>query len=184
MRQLKIAFVLALAVILQSSLKAVWQPFSYVDLPLIVVIYFALQRDALQALIIGAAAGLATDALGAGGLLGAGGFTKTLVAFIIATLSTRVMLDNSLVRIPVLAGAALLDATVYVLLHRMLGQPSPLPFVEIAAFKIITTTVAGTAILYLLDMIFSDRARQRRQFAFRRRAARRNVIRLGRRKIN
>jgi rod shape-determining protein MreD len=182
MRQLKIAAVLAVAVILQSSLKAVWLPLSYIDLPLIVVVYFALQRDALVALIIGAAAGLATDALGAGGLLGAGGFSKTLVAFVIASLASRVMLDNPLVRIPVLAGAALLDATVYVVLHRMLGQPPLSRFIEIASFKLIWTTITGTIILYLLDQAFGDRARQRRQFAFRRRVARRGVIKLGRRR--
>lgn len=181
MRQLKIAVVLALAVILQSSLRAVWQPLAYVDLPLIVVVYFALQRDALQALIIGAAAGLATDAL-SGGLLGAGGFSKTLVAFVIASLATRVMLDNPLVRIPVLAGAALLDAAVYVLLHRMLGQPPLAPFVEVTAFKLIGTTIAGTILLFLLERMFSDRARQRRHFAFRRRVAKRSAFRLGRRR--
>lgn len=182
MRQLKIAAVLALAVILQSSLKANWQSVSYVDLPLIVVVYFALQRDALQALIIGAAAGLATDALGAGGLLGAGGFSKTLVAFIISSLATRVMLDNPLVRIPVLAGAALLDATVYVLLHRILGQPPLAPFAEMTSFKVIGTTIVGTIIIYLLDFLFSERARTRRQFAFRRKAARRSVLKIGRRR--
>lgn len=182
MRQLKIAVVLAVAVILQSTLKANWQPLSYVDLPLIVVVYFALQRDALQALIIGAVTGLATDALGAGGLLGAGGFSKTLVAFVIASLASRVMLDNPLVRIPVLAGAALLDATVYVLLHRMLGQPPLARFAEEASFKLIATTIAGTIILYLLDYLFSDRARQRRQFAFRRRIARRSGFKIGRRR--
>jgi rod shape-determining protein MreD len=182
MRQLKIAVVLALAVILQSSLKAVWPPLSYVDLPLIVVVYFALQRDALQALVIGVAAGLATDALGAGGLLGAGGFSKTLVAFVIASLSTRVMLDNPLVRIPVLAGAALLDATVYVLLHRMLGQPPLARFVQTAGLKLIGTTIVGTILLFLLERMFSDRARQRRHFAFRRRVAKRSAFRLGRRR--
>lgn len=182
MRQLKIGVVLALAVILQSSLKAVWPPLGYVDLPLIVVVYFALQRDALQALAIGAVVGLATDAIGAGGLLGAGGFSKTLVAFVISTLATRVNLDNPLVRIPVLAGAAFLDASAYVLLHRMLGQPSLYPFAELVSFKLIATTIAGTAILYLLDMLFSDRARTRRQFAFRRRAARRSTLKIGRRR--
>jgi rod shape-determining protein MreD len=173
MRQLKIGLVLALAVILQSSLRALWPPLVYIDLPLIVVVYFALQRDPLQALVIGAVAGLAMDALGGGGLLGAGGFSKTLVAYLIAYLATRVMLDNPLLRIPVLAGAALLDSVVFVLLHRMLSQPTLRPFVEAAAFKIIGTTVAGTLILYLLDTFFSDRARQRRQFAWRRRVARR-----------
>jgi rod shape-determining protein MreD len=181
MRQLKVALVLAVAIILQSSLRAFWPPFVYVDLPLVVVVYFALQRDALQALLVGAIAGLATDALG-GGLLGAGGFSKTLVAYLVFSLSTRVMLDNPLVRIPILAGASLVADTVYVFLHRMLGQSPDFAFVEQASFKLIGTTVVGTVILYLLDAIFSERAHQRRLLAFRRRVARRSVARVSSRR--
>lgn len=181
MRQLKIALVLAVAVILQTSLRPSWPLIVYIDLPLIVVVYVALQRDALQALFVGAIAGLATDVLG-GGLLGAGGFSRTLVAFLIVSLATRVMLDNPLPRIPVMAGASLVADAVYVLLHRMLGQASNVNFVEQASFKLIGTTIAGTIFLYLLDMIFSERAHQRRQLAFRRRVARRGIVKLGRRR--
>ena len=99
MRQLKIAVVLTLAVLLQSSLGYIWHPLVYIDLPLVVVVYFALQRDMLQALVIGALAGLAMDAL-SGGLLGAWGFSKTLTAYVIAALSMRVMLDNPLGEFP------------------------------------------------------------------------------------
>lgn len=174
MRQLKIAIVLALAIILQSSITSVWHPFVYADLALVVVVYFALQRDVLQALIIGAMAGLAMDAL-SGGLLGAGSFTKTFIAYVIFALSTRVSLDNPLVRIPVLACAALMDAAIYVLLNRMFGQPSLIPFVVATGFKVIATTIAGAGLLQILDLLFSDQARQRRQFAFRRRVARRSA---------
>src|ERR1051325_6082278 len=175
MQQLKIAVVVALAVILQSSLRQIWPPLVHIDLPLIVTVYFALQRDVLQAMIIGAAAGLATDALSGGGLLGAGGFSLTLTAYLIATLATRVMLDNPLVRIPVIAGAALFDATIFVFLHRMfVSAPLP-PFVETASYKVIWTTIVGTILLYLFDTLFSERARQRRQLSFRRRVARRGM---------
>ena len=174
MRQLKIALVLALAIILQTSLSYVWHPFIYVDLPLVVVVYFALQRDPMQALVIGMIAGLATDALSVG-LLGAGGFSKTLTAYMVVSVATRIMLDNPLLRIPVLASATLLDSIVYILLHRMLGQPPLMPFATTAGFKVIGTTVVGSLILYVLDTFFSERARQRKLFAGRRRAARRSV---------
>src|SRR5207237_10886130 len=75
MRQLKIAAVLIVAIALQSALRAVWQPLAYVDLTLVLVVHFALQREPLNALFVAAAAGLTLDALG-GGLLGAGGFSK------------------------------------------------------------------------------------------------------------
>jgi len=170
----KIAICVAAAVLLQSSLRALWNESAYADLPLVVVVYFALRLDPVQALVVASVAGLAADALG-GGLLGAGGFSKTLTAFLIASLVTRIRIDNPLLRIPVLAGATLFDAAVYVALHRLLRQSFAVSFVETATFKIIGTTVAGTFIAYGLDTFFSDKARQRRQFAFRRRIARRGL---------
>lgn len=180
----KIAVCVALVAVLQSSLRTVWTPFVYADLALVVVVYFALQRDAVQAVVIGTAAGLLTDAL-SGGLLGGRGFSMTLTAYLVAALVTRVMLDNPLLRIPVMAGAAGFNTLVYLLMHQLLGQPpgSPLAgtIAETIAFSVIWTTVAGTAVAFVLDLFFSEstRVRQRRAFAFRRRLARRG---LGRRK--
>src|SRR4028119_1347339 len=168
--RLKIAVCVALAVLLQTNLRLVWPPLVHLALPLIVVTSLALRPDVGQALIVGFVAGLATDVFSKG-LLGANGFSKTLIAYLIAALVTRVMLDNPLARIPVLAGAVALDAIIIVLLHRMLGQPSLVAFAETAAYKMIATTIAGTFIFYMFDIFFSDRARQRRHFAFRRRAA-------------
>lgn len=179
MRQLKIAAVLVLAIALQSVF-ANWPPLAYIDLPLIVVVYFALQRDVLQALIVAAAAGLAMDALGHG-LLGAGGFSKTLTAYLIYAAAARVMLDTTLLRIPVLAAATLIDASVFVGLHRLLGQSLALPFVQGLLYKLVATTVVGTAVLFVFETFFSDRARQRRQFSVRRRVARRGPSLLRRR---
>src|SRR5207237_6112885 len=142
----------------------------FIALPLIVVSYFALRRGVVMALVVGCVTGLATDTF-SGGLLGANGFTKTLIAYLIAALVTRVMLDNPLARIPVLAGAAALDGVVFFLAHQILGQRPLPPFVETVAYKLIATTVVGTFTFYLLDVFFSERARMRRQFAFRRRAA-------------
>src|SRR5437868_5856608 len=174
--KLKIAVCVVFAVLLQTTLPRFWGPLVFVDLPLIVVTYFALRRDVVLALVVGCVTGLATDAF-SGGLLGANGFTKTLIAYLIAALVTRVMLDNPLARIPVLAGAAALDALVYFLLHQLFGQPVSESLVVVAAYKLIATTIVGTFLFYLLDPFFSERARTRRQFAFRRRAARRLVRR-------
>src|SRR3712207_3449677 len=95
----KIAVVVALAVLLQSSLRLLWGPTVYADLPLVVVVYFALRRDPVLALLIAAVVGLATDAL-SGGLLGANSLSKSLTAYLIGALVTRFMIDNPLLRIP------------------------------------------------------------------------------------
>jgi rod shape-determining protein MreD len=174
MRQVTIAILLVVAIALQSALRAVWHPLGFLDLTLILVIYFALQREPLQALIVAAAAGLATDLIsGPPALLGAGGFSKVIAAYAVYYVASRVMLDTTLLRIPVLLGASLVDNLVYVGMHRLLGQTPPAPFVQSLAYKVIATTVAGTILLYMYDSYFSAKARQRRQFTVRRRVARR-----------
>jgi rod shape-determining protein MreD len=172
MPQLKIAVVLLVAIILQLSLGAVWTPLSYIDFPLVVVVYIALQRHAWHALIVGTIAGLAIDAP-SGGLIGAGGFSKTLTAYIIYYAATKINLENALMRIPVLAAATVLDSAVYVFWHRSLGVGPSAPFVPTMSYRLIGTTVVGTLVFYLLDSVFTERARQRRTFASRRKGARR-----------
>src|SRR5688500_15993346 len=121
MNNLKITIALIIAIILQWTLRNVAEPFAYIDFLLIILFYAALQRDALKAILFGTFAGLAIDAL-SGGLLGANGFSKTLIAFMVSELARRVYMDNLLLRIPVIAGACLLDDLVYYVLHRLLGQ--------------------------------------------------------------
>ena len=174
MRQLTVAILLIVAIALQSALRAVWQPVGFIDFALVLVVYFALQREPLLALITAAAAGLALDLIsGPPALLGAGGFAKVLTAYAVYFVASRVMLDTTLLRIPVLVCASLIDNLVYVGMHRLLGQRPPMPFVQSLSYKLIATTVAGTILLYLYDSYFSGKARQRRQFTVRRRVARR-----------
>jgi rod shape-determining protein MreD len=180
MSQLKIAVVLLVSILLQLVLREVWRPLSYIDFPLVVVVYIALQRDAWQALLVGTLAGLIVDAA-SGGLIGAGGFSKTLTAYVIYFAATRVNLENPLLRIPVLAAGSLLDSAIYVFWHRVLGYPPAVPFVQTMSYKLIATTVAGTLALYMLDALIAERSAQRRQFATRRRVARRSTGTLRRR---
>ena len=180
MPQLKIAAVLALSIILQLSLRVLWQPLSYIDFPLIVVVYIALQRDAWQALLVGTLAGIIVDA-SSGGLIGAGGFSKTLTAYVIYFAATRVNLENPLLRIPVLGAATVLDSAIYVFWHRLLGSPPLMPWMQTMSYRLIATTIAGTLVLYMLDSVVSERSAQQRQFATRRRVARRSAGSLRRR---
>ena len=180
MSQLKIAVVLLVSILLQLSLREVWQQLSYIDFPLVVVVYIALQRDAWQALVVGTLAGLIIDA-SSGGLVGAGGFSKTLTAYVIYFAATKVNLENALVRIPVLGAASLLDSAIYVFWHRVLGNPPVVPWMQTMSYRLIATTIVGTLAMYMLDAVMTERSAQRRQFATRRRVARRSTGPLRRR---
>ncbi|MBA2378992.1 MAG: rod shape-determining protein MreD [Blastocatellia bacterium] len=179
MDQVKITIALIIAVLLQWTLRNIAEPLAFIDFPLIIVVYAALQRDALKAIFFGTFAGLAVDAL-SGGLLGASGFSKTLVAYMVLELSRRVYMDNLLLRIPVIAGACLLDDLVYYGVHKMMGQePIGQMFVTMS-YNLIGTTIAGTAIFILIDHFLADRSRSRKReiFPTRRQTRRKNPIRL------
>ena len=183
MEQVKITVALIIAVLLQWTLRNVAEPFIYIDFPLIIVVYAALQRNSIKALFYGTFAGIAVDAL-SGGLLGANGFSKTLIAYIVSEIVRRVYLDNLLLRIPVIAGACVLNNLVYYGMHRLLGQEPSAPLVVTIAYSLIGTTIAGTIIYLLLDNFFVEnvKVRKREVFAPRRQTRRRNPIRLGTRR--
>src|SRR6201999_3236061 len=103
--------------------------------------------------------------------------SKTLIAFIVSELARRVYLDNLLLRIPVIAGACLLNNAVYYGLHRLLGQDMPAQFWVNTSYALIGTTVAGTAVYLLLDNFLTEKASNRRREMFpaaRRTSRRRN----------
>jgi rod shape-determining protein MreD len=173
MRQFKIILAITLAVVLQSALRHVLPVSRYVDLPLILAIYYALRRELNACLVIAAVAGVATDSL-SGGLLGAGGCARLVAAFLTVSLSLRVMLDNPLARVPALAGATAISTLVYLGLHQLWGQPLPeFPLVEWVAKQLFATTAVGSLLMLVVDNFFSERARQRRQVAARRKFSRR-----------
>ena len=180
MEQVKITVALIIAVLLQWTLRNVAEPFVYIDFPLIIVVYAALHRNSFKALFYGTVAGIAVDAL-SGGLLGANGFSKTLIAYVVSEIVRRVYLDNLLLRIPVIAGASLLNSLVFYGMHRLLGQEPSAPIVNTIAYTLIGTTIAGTIIYLLLDNFFVEnvKVRKREVFAPRRQTRRRNPIRLG-----
>src|SRR3954469_3378046 len=136
MEQVKLTAALVIAVILQWTLRNVAEPFAYIDFPLIIVVYAALQRNSMRAILFGTLSGIAVDAL-SGGLLGANGFSKTLIAFAVSEIARRVYLDNLLLQIPVIAGACLIDDLVYYGLHRLLGQEPSAPFLVTIAYTMI-----------------------------------------------
>lgn len=181
MENVKITVALIIAVLLQWTLRNVGEPLTYIDFPLLIVIYAALQQNAIRAILYGTIAGIATGAL-SGQLLGASGFSMTLVAYIVTEVSRRVNLDNPIVRIPVIASACLLEDLVFIGMHRLLGQSISSPLFETMAYTLVGTTIAGTFIYLFLDSFSSEALKKKRRdfFAPRRETRRRNPIRLGR----
>jgi rod shape-determining protein MreD len=179
---IRLTVAIIIAVALQWTLRNIFEPLMYIDLPLIVIVYAAIGRNTMRALLFATAAGIAVDAL-SGGLLGAGAFAKTLVAYIVSEVARRVYLDNVLLRIPVLAGACVLDDLVLYFLHYLFGQPPAGDLLVTVSYSLVGTTAVGTAIFLLLQSLSEMPIRRRRgeYFPSRRQTRRRNPIRLSKR---
>lgn len=179
MEGIKLTIAMIIAIVLQWTLRNVFEPLAFIDFPLIIVVYAALQRNSIRAIFFGTISGVAVDAL-SGGLLGANGFSKTLIAYMVSEMARRVYVDNLLLRIPVIAGACLADDLVYYGMHRLFGQPPAGDVLVTTAYSLIATTIAGTLVYLLLQNFSEDKFRQKKRdvFAPRRQTRRRNPIRL------
>lgn len=179
MEQLKITIALVIAILLQWTLRNVAEPLAFINFPLIIVVYAALQRNSIRAIIFGTVAGLAVDAL-SGGLMGSSGFTMTVVAFIVSEIARRVYLDNVLLRIPVILGACLLHLAMYYWLHRLFGQTPAGDVIVSGSYALIGTTISGTLIYMMFDALTRNQFRRKKRdiFGSRRQTRRRNPIRL------
>ena len=91
------------------------------DLFSIYAVYVALTRPPRPAMILGSGAGLVQDAL-AGSILGLNGFKKTLMAYVVGTLGSMFMLNQTLPRFGILFATALFDPLAELGLSLAMGQ--------------------------------------------------------------
>jgi rod shape-determining protein MreD len=119
---------LAGASLLQLLISAKWPAaVLFFDLPLVVVIYYAMSRGPLVGLTLGGAAGLLQDML-TGSLLGAGAVSRVLVGYLVGSASTRLVFAGPLPRFLMVAAGTLaarvLELLTLLLMGRRLAQPS------------------------------------------------------------
>ena len=113
MRTFKIALTILIALSLQMLLPKFVPVFRYVDFPLIVTIYFGLQRAPILGMAVGVIAGIGGDAV-IGGILGVGGFCKTLIGYMAAMASIKLSLEHPLARLAVVAIASASNTVLFV----------------------------------------------------------------------
>ena len=163
---LKIVLVLLVAAVLEGQVPLYWSAFRYVDLPLIVTVYFALMRDPLLGMVVGCAAGLGGDvAPGAGPIVGVGGFSKTVIGFLIASIGVRFSLEGPLVRILVLGLASLLNSLLFVVLYGFFDQDlkvesTPGDLARTIGFEMAANLIVGVFIFLVFDKFFHEKSSQ------------------------
>jgi rod shape-determining protein MreD len=114
----------AVALVLQSLVSLHFPPFAMLDLPLIVVIYFAMTRRSPAASTIGGAVmGIAQDAL-TRQPLGVFGIAKAVIGYVAGSLGVRIDTDNHGTRLLLTFFFVLLhNAIDWVLVRHLLAEP-------------------------------------------------------------
>jgi len=104
---------LAVALVLQTTLAGyTLAGATRVSLVLVAVVYVALAYGAVTGLLAGTAGGLVQDAL-AGGIIGIGGLSKTIVGFLVGVLGAQFIVSQPLARFLMFVGATLLHDVCY-----------------------------------------------------------------------
>jgi rod shape-determining protein MreD len=162
----KTALTIVVALLLQMLLPNYLSFFQYIDLPLLVTVYFGLQRAPVLGMLTGMMAGLGGDAV-TGGVVGVGGFSKTLIGYLVGTASVRLSLENPLARLAVVAVASAANTVLFVGLYQMLEQALPhmatwAEFGATIGWKVLGDSVTSIVVFIVLDRVFSEQAAARR----------------------
>lgn len=110
-----------------------------VDLFLVFLAAIARRGTATSSVAAGAAAGALEDALG-GSLFGLHAFAKTLLGYLLATVSVRLLVDHPLAIGLALAGGVLAETAIVAGLRELLAQPP-----SGITFGAVATRAVGTA---------------------------------------
>jgi rod shape-determining protein MreD len=108
-----------------------------VNLVLVVVVYAGLAFGAAGGLVAGTIGGLIQDSL-AGGIVGIGGFSKTLVGFLVGVLGAQFIVSQTLPRFVMFVGATILHEAVFQVLYSI---------VDARPFRLVWSAVLMQAVI-------------------------------------
>ena len=142
----------ALAIGIDSFVPTYWSWFSIVDLPLLVVIYFAIaKRSPVVGTVSGSFLGILQDAL-TRQPLGVFGITKSVVGYIAGLIGNRIDTDNHVARLMFTFCLSWIHSGLYwLLVSRFLAQPMSWNWIH-ELIRASVEAVLGVLLFALFDM--------------------------------
>ena len=141
------------AVLFQVYIPLFFQFLSFLELPLLVTIYFALmRRSPIGGLIVGMLVGLAQDSLSKNPL-GMFGIVKTLVGYFAASVGLRFDVDHPLVRLVLAYFFFFFHQFFYWVLSRALLGQAVVFDVQRTLFLGLLNAVVGVSLFHFLDKL-------------------------------
>ena len=141
-----------LAIGLESFVPVHLPPFAILDLPLLLVIYFAIaRRSPVTGTFAGAIIGILQDAM-TRQPLGVFGITKTIIGYLAGLVGNRIDTDNYIARLLFTSFFTLLHSFLYwLLVHRFLAEPVAWSWVH-EPVRAIVNGVVGVVLFAILDL--------------------------------
>jgi len=141
-----------LAILLQSFLPRPFPRFAILDLPLIVVLFFAVsRRSPIAGALTGAIIGLLQDAL-TNQPIGVNGMAKSAIGYTAASIGLQVDVESPLTRIVITFGFSIVNSVLLFLIdHRLLGLPGFHLLWGHELIRACANTVVAIPIFFLLD---------------------------------
>ncbi|MDR3774299.1 MAG: rod shape-determining protein MreD [Terracidiphilus sp.] len=141
------------ALVLQAWLPRVLGPYAWFDLPLVITVYFALdRRSPIQGTLMGAAMGLFEDAL-SHHAIGVNGIAKTIAGFLAASIGVRIDVENHTIRLLLTFLLSLLSSGLVVFVSRfMLGLDLDWRW-YVALFTALGNSLIAVVLFPLLDRL-------------------------------
>jgi rod shape-determining protein MreD len=137
---------------------------------LLVVVYIALQRDAVRSLMTAAAAGVIHDALSMGRGVGVNGLAMVLAAYVADRIASVIMVDNLIFRFLAVTAGSVINTMVRLGFYSKWALNIELPVLasgrEIAAtvvFDLFANLFASVLLYIALDRVFNKGIDQRRR---------------------
>lgn len=139
---------IALAVVIQSTLSGRMVGGAIaVNLVLVAIVYIALGYGAVTGMLAGMLGGLAQDAI-AGGIVGIGGMTKTIVGFAVGVLGAQFNLSSTVPRLVMFVAATFVHEIMFEGLHAMIGgRPFGLQWSATLIQALVNSLVGVTAFM-------------------------------------
>jgi rod shape-determining protein MreD len=118
-----------------------------VNLVLVAIVYIALANGAVTGLLAGMLGGLAQDSI-AGGIVGIGGMTKTIIGFAVGVLGAQFNLSSTVPRLVMFVAATFVHEIMFEGLHAMIGgRPFGLQWSATLIQALVNSLVGVTAFM-------------------------------------
>lgn len=144
--------VITLVLLIQTMLLARFKWSQYLDLFLLLNVYYALNFSQFSSLGMSVFCGLVQDSFSEG-ILGMNAFSKTVVVYFISTISARLMIKHPLFVMFLISVSTAIDTLVITGLHRVFSLPQTVLSPQGVLIAIAVNSITGVIVFQMADKI-------------------------------